>query len=133
MKLSNLLAGTACAIIVQTASAEQIYLTAEYFVDPVAAETIENPAFLIEDGKVVERGSANELRKPRGAEIIDLGNATLVPGFIDMHTHLTSDPEDPAYYSLSFSDERDAITGVKNARKTLLAGFTTVRNVGASS
>ena len=133
MKLSNFLAGTACAIMVQTASAEQIYLTADYFVDPVAAETIKNPAFLIEDGKVVERGTANELRKPRGAEIIDLGNATLAPGFIDMHTHLTSDPEDPAYYSLSFSDERDAITGVKNARKTLLAGFTTVRNVGASS
>ena len=133
MKLSNLLAGTACAIMVQTASAEQIYLTADYFVDPVAAETIKKPAFLIEDGKVVERGTANELRKPRGAEIIDLGNATLTLGFIDMHTHLTSDPEDPAYYSLSFSDERDAITGVKNARKTLLAGFTTVRNVGASS
>lgn len=133
MKLFATLAGSAFALFAQSASAETIYLTAGYFVDPVSAEKIESPAFVIEEGIVTARGTANRLRKPRGATVIDLGTATLTPGFIDMHTHLTSDPEDPAYFSLSFSHERDAITGVKNARTTLLAGFTTVRNVGAAS
>ena len=121
------------ALLSLPAAAETLYLTAGKFVDPVTAETVNRPAFVIEDGVITARGTTNRLRKPAEATSIDLGDATLVPGFIDMHTHLTSDPEDPAYYSLSFSDERQVLTGVKNARKTLLAGFTTVRNVGASS
>ena len=133
MKLTALLTGASIALLSLPAEAETLYLTAGKFVDPVTAETVNRPVFVIEDGVITARGTANKLRKPSGSTSIDLKNATLVPGFIDMHTHLTSDPEDPAYFSLSFSDERQAITGVKNARKTLLAGFTTVRNVGASS
>tara|TARA_R100000935_G_scaffold57817_1_gene92785 strand:+ start:115 stop:1416 length:1302 start_codon:yes stop_codon:yes gene_type:complete len=133
MKLTALLGGAFMALLSLPAAAETLYLTAGKFVDPVTAETVNRPAFVIEDGVITARGTANRLRKPAEATFIDLGDATLVPGFIDMHTHLTSDPEDPAYYSLSFSDERQVLTGVKNARKTLLAGFTTVRNVGASS
>lgn len=133
MKLTALVASASLALLSQTATAETVYLTAAKFVDPVAARTVDRPAFIIEDGVITERGQANRLRKPTDATTLDLGEATLMPGFIDMHTHLTSDPEDPAYFSLSFSDERQAITGVKNARLTLLAGFTTVRNLGASS
>ncbi len=133
MKLTVLLASASMALLSLPAAAETLYLTAGKFVDPVTAETVNRPAFVIEDGVITARGTTNRLRKPAEATSIDLGDATLVPGFIDMHTHLTSDPEDPAYYSLSFSDERQVLTGVKNARKTLLAGFTTVRNVGASS
>ena len=133
MKLTALLTGASIALLSLPAEAETLYLTAGKFVDPVTAETVNRPVFVIEDGVITARGTANKLRKPSGSTSIDLKNATLAPGFIDMHTHLTSDPEDPAYFSLSFSDERQAITGVKNARKTLLAGFTTVRNVGASS
>jgi imidazolonepropionase-like amidohydrolase len=55
-----------------------------------------------------------------------------LPGLIDVHTHLTSDPTNNGYAGLGVSVPREAVTGVKNARKTLHAGFTTVRNVGAS-
>lgn len=133
MKLSPALAGLALLIGAGNAAAETVYLTAAKFLDPVTGQTVSNPAFLIEDGAVSARGSRASLSAPEGITTIDLGDATLLPGFIDMHTHLTSDPEDPAYYSLSFSDERQVITGVKNARKTLMAGFTTVRNLGAGS
>ena len=133
MKLSALLASAACATVALPACAETIYLTAGAFVDPGTGKTVNTPAFIVTDGIVTERGTAKRLKAPEGAEIIDLGDKTLLPGFIDMHVHLTGDAEDPPYYSLSFSDERMAITGVKNAKLTLLAGFTTVRNVGAES
>ena len=115
------------------ANAETVYLTAGHFVDPVSGNTLRDAAFLIVDGTVTARGTKSSLQAPADARTVDLGSAYLMPGFIDMHVHLTSDAEDGPYYSLSLSDERMAIKGVKNARKTLLAGFTTVRNVGADS
>lgn len=121
------------AVLAGTAHAETVYLTAGKLVDPATGRTVSNPAIIMTDGVVSERGTANRLKAPDGATVVDLGDATLLPGFIDMHVHLTGDPEDPPYESLAISDEAAAITGVKNARLTLLAGFTTVRNVGADS
>jgi len=65
--------------------------------------------------------------------VIDLGSATLLPGLIDAHVHLTGDPEQSGYKSLGISVPRQTLTGAKNARLTLEVGFTTVRNVGAAS
>lgn len=70
---------------------------------------------------------------PVGTAIVDLTGGTCLPGLIDVHDHLTSDPEHSGYAGLGISSQRSVVTGVKNARKTLLAGFTTVRNVGASA
>ena len=61
---------------------------------------------------------------------IELGNATVLPGLIDAHTHLTMEPRF-GYETLALSVPRTTLTGAKNARLTLLAGFTTARNVGA--
>jgi imidazolonepropionase-like amidohydrolase len=66
------------------------------------------------------------------AAAVDLSKATCLPGLIDVHTHITSDPTDSGYAGLGVSVPRQAVIGAKNARLTLRAGFTTIRNVGAS-
>ena len=66
-----------------------------------------------------------------GDTVIELGSMTVLPGLIDVHTHLTSNPDFDPYRELIQTDAKDAINGVVNARTTLMAGITSVRNVGA--
>lgn len=66
-----------------------------------------------------------------GWKLIDLSNEAVLPGLIDCHVHLTLSPSSFGYELLGISEARQTLTGAANARKTLLAGFTTVRNVGA--
>ena len=66
-----------------------------------------------------------------GDTVVDLGSMTVLPGLIDVHTHITMNTEFDPYKELTNTDAKEAINGVVNARTTLLAGFTSIRNVGA--
>jgi imidazolonepropionase-like amidohydrolase len=91
-------------------------------------ELVPNAVIVVDGGHIVGINVA----APSGAEVIDLSRGTCMPGLMDVHVHLTTDPTQQGYESLGISVPRQTVTGVKNARVTLLAGFTTVRNVGAS-
>jgi imidazolonepropionase-like amidohydrolase len=68
----------------------------------------------------------------QGDAVVDLGGMTVMPGLIDVHTHVTMNTEFDPYRELTSTDAKEAINGVVNARVTLMAGFTSIRNVGAS-
>ena len=122
----------AMSFVTHSASAETIYLTADRLIDPVSEAAIDAPAIIIENGRVAERGLQGALQAPDDARRIDLSGKTILPGFIDMHTHLTgSATKGRGYSRLGLQKERRTIWGVANALKTLMVGFTTVRNVGA--
>jgi imidazolonepropionase-like amidohydrolase len=121
--------GTAIA---QTPSAQQkqVVVRARKLFQPETGTLLENPVVTISGDQILSVTSGSG-QIPTGAEVIDLGDATLLPGFIDVHTHLTSNAGGGGYEGLGISTPRAALIGAKNARLTLLAGFTTVRNVGA--
>jgi imidazolonepropionase-like amidohydrolase len=97
----------------------------------VRGGTIINQAVILVEGERITAAGPN-LMIPAGAEVIDLGQKTVLPGLIDCHTHLTFDPDKLGYSALGMSVPREALIGARNARRTLEAGFTTVRNVGAT-
>ena len=110
--------------------AETVVVTAARMVDVLAGRETERPQVLITDGRIVSVGHQGD-PVPADAKKLDLGDRTLLPGFIDMHVHLTSDPTFSGYRKYEFTDSFWVTVGVDNARKTLEAGFTTVRNVGS--
>src|SRR6266705_1436835 len=94
-------------------------------------KTVADQAVVIEGDKIVSVGPMAQMRRSASDHIINLPNATVLPGLTDAHTHLTGDPSNIGYQSLGISIPRATLTGARNARLTLEAGFTTVRNVGA--
>src|ERR1700691_294401 len=107
-----------------------IHIHAGHVLDVKTGKMLSNQTVVIEDGKILRVEAADETKASADVLRIDLPNATLLPGLIDAHTHLTMDPTF-GYEELGVSIPREALTGAKNARITLQAGFTTVRNVGA--
>ena len=112
---------------------EVVVLKAARMFDGRGDTTVPNGVVIVESGRITAAGSG--LPVPAGARVIDLGDATLLPGFIDAHVHLTGESSDDWYRAavegLRRTVAEKAIRSTEYARRTLMAGFTTVRNVGA--
>ncbi|WP_116091425.1 metal-dependent hydrolase family protein [Sphingomonas crusticola] len=130
--------GSAVMALVLAASSGQAatVVTAAHMLDPAKGVIVDNPVIVIgDDGRVTSLVSGNAARPniPADAKRIDMGDVTILPGLIDMHVHLTSDPTLSGYQGLEYTDNFWTVVGVANAKRTLEAGFTTVRNVGSAN
>jgi imidazolonepropionase-like amidohydrolase len=97
--------------------------------DVKSGKTVSDQAIVIEGDKILSVGPFS-VAQASGTTVIQLPNGTVLPGLIDAHTHVTFNPSF-GYQTLGISIPREALTGAHNARLTLEAGFTTIRNVGA--
>ena len=123
-------ASVATAIGRQAAPApRRVAIRAAHLIDPVSGQRIDDVVVLVEGDRIAQVGS--RLGIPAGTQTIDLGRSTILPGLLDVHTHLSMQSEE--YYSDTFrrSPIDAAVRAPLHARRTLEAGFTTVRDVGA--
>jgi imidazolonepropionase-like amidohydrolase len=112
------------------ARANPVAVTADKLVDVATGREVDRPQIIIVDGRITQVGKQGDA-VPGGATRVDLPGVTLLPGLIDMHTHLTSSPLFSGYNSLLFTDSFWPVLATRHARLTVEAGFTTVRNVGS--
>jgi imidazolonepropionase-like amidohydrolase len=119
-----------CGFAQNDSTSRRVIVRAGHVLDVRTGKTLSNQVIVIEGDKIVSVGAASSA-PTSGATVIDLPNATVLPGLIDAHTHLTMNPSF-GYQTLGISVPRQALIGAHNARVTLEAGFTTVRNVGAA-
>ena len=113
-----------------------VVLRAARLIDGTGAAPVQNGVVVITDDRIVAVGRQGSVAEPAGARVIDLGDATLLPGFIDAHVHIIGRTlGDPAGDDAAVRDfpAMGPILGVENARRTLMAGFTTVRNAGSDA
>jgi len=129
--LTILLASLVLVVSPQVVAQDMTYVRAGRVLDVVDGRIRNNQTIVISGDRIDRIGASSSISVPAGANVIDLSNATVLPGLIDMHVHLTGDPEAQGYGNLAASVPRNALFGVANGRRTLNAGFTTVRNVGA--
>ena len=101
-------------------------------IDTKNGRVVDNPIVVINGDRIQAVGRSGEVSIPSGSRVLDLGSATLLPGLIDLHTHLNDEPEFHGVAFHTLSAARMAIIGAKGARMTLDVGFTAVRNVGSS-
>ena len=117
-----------------SAMAADVLVTASHMLDVKTGKMLANPQVLIRDGRIVSvKQGVGAIATDKDTQKIDLPGMTLVPGLIDMHVHLDSDPSYGGYTGLQFGDRFWSVLTVPHALKTLNAGFTTVRNVGAEA
>src|SRR5262245_60651088 len=119
------------ALLAQSPAHPTVLIKAGRLLDVRAGRVLTDQAIRIEGDRIQEVGPAASLaaHAPPGARVIDLSQVTVLPGLIDCHTHLTGDPTLAGYQRVGVSIPRWALYGAKNAKITLDAGFTTVRNL----
>jgi len=114
-------------------AAERVYVRAARMFDPAGGGLIADAVVVVEAGRIAQVGS--RLAVPQGAKVYDLGDATLLPGLIDAHTHITYHFDKTGRFGLTWDATADETLkyAEENARATLEAGFTTARDLGGES
>jgi len=129
------LAAPAAAEEAKTAEQTKLtVITAARYLDVATGKYVESPAIFVgQDGRITSIADARTVKWGADTHHVDMAGKTLLPGLIDMHVHLDSPADIGGYRGLEYTDSFFAMTAVSNARAMLDAGFTTVRNVGASN
>ena len=112
------------------AASDVVHIKAARVLDVESGDMLTNHVIRVVDDRVESISPAPQTRLEN---LLDLGDVTVLPGLIDAHVHLIGDADAQGYGNLAASVPRNTLFGVKNARETLAAGFTAVRNVGAGS
>lgn len=126
----------ACAVILSAQpapnpAAPRTLLRAGHLLDVKTGKLLDRQTVVVVGDTIQAIAPTAQLPAQPGDTVVDLGNLTVLPGLIDVHTHLTFNTDFSPYHELTQTDAKEAINGVVNARATLLAGITTVRNLGA--
>lgn len=124
-------AGLAALLLSTSALAETTYIKAGSLFDSRSGRVTRDAVIVVEDDRISAVGGS-DISIPDGADIIDLSSSFVMPGLMDMHTHVVGNLDKYFFAGYFQSPHRATIGGVVNAEKTLMAGFTTIRNVGAS-
>jgi imidazolonepropionase-like amidohydrolase len=127
-------AGTV-AVLAQPAAqpaARRTLVRAGHLLDVKTGKLLDAQTIVVLGDTIQSIAPTAEVQAQTGDTVVDLGAMTVMPGLIDVHTHLTMNPDFDPYRELTSTDAKEAINGVVNAKATLLAGITSVRNVGAN-
>ena len=119
-------------VLVFPAMAQQTFIHAGFLFDGTSGELAEEKTIVVEDGRIVSVRDGFQ-RPASGAELIDLSDMTVLPGLIDLHVHLEGESNPNRYVeAFTMNPEARALRSVMYARRTLDAGFTTVRDLGGT-
>ncbi len=124
-------AAAVAALLISSALAETTYIKAGSLFDSRTGRVSRDAVIVVEDDRITAVGDSG-IDIPVDAEVVDLSSSFVLPGVMDMHTHVVGNLDNYFFAGYFQSPHRATIGGVVNARKTLMAGFTTIRNVGAS-
>ena len=131
MRSIRLVAAATLALLSGTAIAKTTVVYAGRVITDASKPALGPSTVVVTDDRITSI-APGRAEAPAGAEIVDLGDKTLLPGLIDLHVHLTGDPGGDYRSEAVDPDEWGVVVGAKNARLTLRAGFTTVREAGSA-
>ena len=125
-----LLVGAMAACI--PAQAQRTLVRAGHVLDVKTGKVADNQTIVVKGDAIVSIAPTSEVAAQQGDTVVDLGGLTVLPGLIDVHTHLSMNTDFDPYREVVGTEAKEAINGVVHAQETLMAGFTSARNVGAS-